>query len=166
MTVLPTTPAVTFRLKPGVTVNRIQAECSPSDTVTLWSPTLASGTLNPQGGKLPLRSVLQSVETFSSPKVTLTVSFFAKPLPVTVARSPTAPSLEVSSTDGVTLKCSEAENPLSSIAVTVWLPAFASGTSNSQSKLPIASVVQALPASSVRATLVSPKSRKTERSVE
>src|SRR5919201_2376445 len=107
MTVLPTTPAVTFRLKPGVTVNRIQAECSPSDTVTLWAPTLASGTLNPQGGKLPLRSVLQSVETFSSSKVTLTVSFFLKPLPVTAAWLPTGPELEGSSTDGLTVKCSE-----------------------------------------------------------
>src|SRR5919199_3541984 len=103
MTVLPTTPAVTFRPKPGMTVYSVQAECSPSDTVTLWLPVVAAGTVNPQGPKVPSRSVLQFVETLWPSKVTLTVSFFSKPLPVTTARSPTEPSLEVSSTDGLTL---------------------------------------------------------------
>src|SRR5919199_262514 len=166
MTVLPTTPAVSFRPKPGTTVYSVQAECLPSDTVTLWLPVVACGTVNPQGRKVPSRSVLQFVETLFPSKVTLTVSFFSKPLPVTVARPLTGPSSEVSSTDGLTLKRVESWNPLSSIALTLWLPAVASGTSNSQSKSPLAPVVQALPASSVRATLVSPKSRKTERSVE
>src|SRR5919197_6316890 len=139
MMVLPATPAVTFRLiPPGVTVYSIQAECSPSDTVTLWSPRLACGTVNPQGRKVPFRSVLQSVATFSSSKVTLMESFFSKPSPVTVARPPTGPSLEGSSTAGLTLKCSESEKPLSSSAVTFWLPAGASGTWNTQFQLPLA----------------------------
>src|SRR5919199_239972 len=131
VTVLPATPAVKLRLMPGPTVKSTQAECSPSDTFTLWDPALASGTLNPQGPKLPLRSVLQCVETLWPSKVTVTVSFASKPLPVTAARSPTAPSSEVSSTDAMTLKRVESENPLSSIAVTLWLPPGASGTSNS-----------------------------------
>src|ERR687885_405930 len=97
-------PSAGVRLMDALTVYVALVEYPPSDTVTLWVPTVVSGTVNPQGGKLPLRSVLQSVETLWSSKVTVTVSFFLKPLPVTVARSPTEPSFEGISTDGLTLK--------------------------------------------------------------
>ena len=101
----------------------------------------------------------QGVATLLPSKVTVTVSFSLKPLPTTVAVLPTEPPSVIISTDGVTLKCVASENPLSSITVSLWLPALASGTSNSQSKLPLAPEVQALPLSSVRATVVSPKAK-------
>src|SRR5919204_4147511 len=93
---LPTVPAVAFRLMAGVTVYIAQAEFSLlSDAVTVWIPAVLAGTVNAQGLKLPSASVVQSVETLLPSKVTVTVAFALKPLPLIAALLPTAPARAV-----------------------------------------------------------------------
>jgi hypothetical protein len=59
--------------------------------------------MNAQGLKLPLRSVLQSVETLLPSKVTLMVSFALKPLPYITMLLPAAPAREIRRMAGSTV---------------------------------------------------------------
>src|SRR5919109_720310 len=102
---LPTVPAVAFRLMAGVTVYIAQAEFSLlSDAVTVWIPAVLAGTVNAQWRKLPLASVVQSVETLLPSKLTVMGSNDAKPLPLTAAPLPTAPPLAVRPRAALTVK--------------------------------------------------------------
>jgi hypothetical protein len=67
----------------------------PSDAVTVWIPRATAGTVNAQGLKLPLASVVQSVETLLPSKLTVMVAFALKPLPFIATLLPAAPAREV-----------------------------------------------------------------------
>jgi hypothetical protein len=117
-----------------------------SAAATVWGTAAAdaAGTVNVQGLKLPVASVVQDVETLPPSKVTLILSLRAKPLPLTAALLPALPALEARLMAGVTVKV-EVVVPavVPSDAVTVWGPAGAAGTLNVQALTPpLALVVQ------------------------
>ena len=74
-----------------------------SVAVTVWVPAVAAGTVNAQGLKLPLASVVQDVATLLPSKVRVMVPFALKPLPLTAALLPTTPALEVRLMAGLTV---------------------------------------------------------------
>ena len=65
----------------------------PSDAVTVWVPPVSGGTVNAQGLKLPVASVVQDVATLLPSKVRVMVPFALKPLPLTAALLPATPAL-------------------------------------------------------------------------
>src|SRR5437763_9902678 len=103
MTVLPTAPAVAFRLKAGPMVYMAEAEVMPSDAVTVWGPSVASGTVYAQERTLPLASAMQDVETVLPSKLTVTRAYASKTLPLIAALRRAAPVLGIRLRAGVTV---------------------------------------------------------------
>jgi hypothetical protein len=104
MMVLPTAPALGFRLKAGVTVYTAEAEWKNvteaefvlvSDAVTMWAPACTSGTVNAQKLKLPTALAVQDMETVLPSTLTVMGAFGAKPLPLTAAPLSTGPAFGV-----------------------------------------------------------------------
>src|SRR5918911_4348282 len=89
----------------GVTVYIAEAE-SPwgSVAVTVWVPPVAAGTVNVQKRKPPVALAVQDEETLLPSKLTVMGSNDAKPLPLTAAPLPTAPSLAVRLMAALTVK--------------------------------------------------------------
>jgi hypothetical protein len=74
------------------------------DAATVWEPAAAAGTAHAQELKLPAASVVQkNVGTLAPSKVKAMVSLGAKPLPLTTALLPTAPTLAFSLMAGMTV---------------------------------------------------------------
>jgi hypothetical protein len=144
--VLPTGPALGFRLMAGVTMKIAEAEFAlPSDAVTVWVPAVATGLVNAQELKLPVTSVVQGVATLLPSKDKVMGLYAAKPLPLTTSLLPSGPALAVRLMAGSTVKVALPEY-VPSDAVTVWGPASTTGTVNAQlllaGRLPLSCVVQ------------------------
>ena len=75
----------------------------PSDAITVWIPVVLAGTVNAQGLKLPVASVVQDVATLLPSKVTVMVAFALKPLPLIAALLPTAPARAIRLMAGLTV---------------------------------------------------------------
>ena len=73
-----------------------------SDAVTVCEPAATGGTVNVQELKLPLASVVQSVETLRPSKVMVTLPC-VKPLPLIVRLVPGAPVPAIRRRAGLTL---------------------------------------------------------------
>jgi hypothetical protein len=114
-----------------------------SDAVTAWVPALTAGAMNVQESKLPSTSATQDVAMLLPSKVKVMGLFGAKPRPLSPTLPPTVPLVELRLMAGSTVYVASAELMyVVSNAVTVWDPAVASGTVNTQRKLPFASLVQ------------------------